>query len=113
LRDAVRQDDIVGRYGGDEFAVVLPRAKSADAEEVGERILRVLEGHGVAGRDGTLPLRVSLGVNTLRPDALPSPEASASSATPRSIASSRSSSLGRTTRSAKRSVAAACGWCAG
>ncbi|MCL6447921.1 MAG: diguanylate cyclase [Armatimonadetes bacterium] len=38
LQESVRGSDIVGRYGGDEFAVVLPDADQLAAAEVGERI---------------------------------------------------------------------------
>lgn len=38
LRSAVRASETVGRYGGDEFMIVLPGADLADAWEVAERI---------------------------------------------------------------------------
>jgi|GEM_PF-1035844 len=42
LEKNVRQADIVGRYGGDEFAVILPGADQAVAVEVGERLRRAI-----------------------------------------------------------------------
>ncbi|MDN5365472.1 MAG: hypothetical protein PWP44_675 [Thermacetogenium sp.] len=42
LEKHVRQVDIVGRYGGDEFAVILPGADQAVAVEVGERLRRAI-----------------------------------------------------------------------
>jgi diguanylate cyclase (GGDEF)-like protein len=36
--DQVREDDIVGRYGGEEFAVILPGAGEAVASSVAERV---------------------------------------------------------------------------
>lgn len=37
LRESVRSMDTVGRFGGDEFAVILPRATTSEAAEVAER----------------------------------------------------------------------------
>jgi diguanylate cyclase (GGDEF)-like protein/PAS domain S-box-containing protein/putative nucleotidyltransferase with HDIG domain len=44
IQESVRGTDIVGRYGGDEFAVVLPDADQLAAAEVGERIRKNIEG---------------------------------------------------------------------
>jgi diguanylate cyclase len=38
IRDTVRQTDFVGRYGGEEFAVIMPRASLDTAQIVAERI---------------------------------------------------------------------------
>ena len=45
LSKACRKDDIIARWGGDEFAIVLPRTSEEDAQEVGERINRFCENH--------------------------------------------------------------------
>ncbi len=42
LREATRTDDALYRYGGDEFAVILPRAGRVQAFEVAERIRRTV-----------------------------------------------------------------------
>lgn len=39
LKDSARKADIVCRYGGDEFAVILPETGKADAEKFVERII--------------------------------------------------------------------------
>jgi len=38
IRDQVRDDDVVGRYGGEEFAVILPGAAESVAMSVAERM---------------------------------------------------------------------------
>jgi diguanylate cyclase (GGDEF)-like protein len=67
LRDAVRKSDIVGRYGGDEFAVVLPQTSLERAESVAQRILQSMEGRTVAGSNGPLSVRISVGLSILSP----------------------------------------------
>ncbi len=42
LREAVREEDIIGRFGGDEFTVILPEARTVDARQVADRIRAAL-----------------------------------------------------------------------
>jgi diguanylate cyclase (GGDEF)-like protein len=42
LRGATRPSDIVGRFGGEEFVVLLPDADATEAEQAGERIRRMI-----------------------------------------------------------------------
>ena len=74
LRDAVRNSDIVGRYGGDEFAIVLPQTGEAGAERVANRILQLLADKVVEGPNGPLPLKISIGLALLEPSGPGSPE---------------------------------------
>jgi diguanylate cyclase (GGDEF)-like protein len=68
LRQACRENDVIGRYGGDEFAVVLPQTTSEGAQLVALRILELLDDKQVLSADGQrLPIRSSLGVSTLMP----------------------------------------------
>ena len=43
INDSVRDVDIVCRYGGEEFVVILPLTKKPDAQMIGERIRRRVE----------------------------------------------------------------------
>jgi diguanylate cyclase (GGDEF)-like protein len=65
LKQATRTTDIVGRYGGDEFALVLPRSEAQGAGIVARRILSLLEGRSVPVPGGAIPLSVSIGLGTL------------------------------------------------
>jgi diguanylate cyclase (GGDEF)-like protein/putative nucleotidyltransferase with HDIG domain len=44
LAAALRPNDVLGRQGGDEFAIALPGASATDAEEIVERLSRMLAG---------------------------------------------------------------------
>jgi len=67
LRQATRLGDSVGRYGGDEFALLLPQTSLEVAEQVAERILSLLREKTIAGPDGPLALTASIGVSILEP----------------------------------------------
>ncbi len=44
LRRACRKNDVIARWGGDEFTVILPRTDPATAKEVCERIVQISKG---------------------------------------------------------------------
>lgn len=52
LRRCIRDDDIVVRYGGDEFTVLLKATNLPTAEQIAERIRTMLAGHPFLGREG-------------------------------------------------------------
>ena len=65
LTEYSRPNDLVGRFGGEEFCVVLPGAGAEDAMEIAERMrLAVQEGHGVKFTNA-LRITSSFGVSTL------------------------------------------------
>jgi diguanylate cyclase (GGDEF)-like protein len=69
IRGSARETDIVARFGGDEFALVLPDTGGEGAFAVGERIREKLSEHQfLAGEGLSLHLTASVGVATL-PDA--------------------------------------------
>jgi GGDEF domain-containing protein len=55
LRDNTRQTDIVCRYGGDEFAVLLPETNGSDAYTLAERIRKAPSRLGLGGAPGSKP----------------------------------------------------------
>jgi len=60
IRDTVRELDVVGRFGGEEFAVVLPEAGLLEAQMLAERIRQAVEAAEVAVAASPTPLRVTL-----------------------------------------------------
>ncbi len=60
LAGCLRDGDHVGRYGGEEFAIVLPRADADAARECAERIRRRVE-EGTFGEPGG-PIRVTVSI---------------------------------------------------
>ena len=74
IRGSARETDVVARFGGDEFALILPDTGSDGAFAVGERIRERIAAHGFLHGDGLdIHLTVSIGVATL-PDVAASAE---------------------------------------
>ncbi len=67
MRDSVRPSDVLGRYAGDEFVVLLPGTDHQQAMVVATRLCKAVEGNRLAIRDrreGTLGVTLSIGVVT-------------------------------------------------
>ncbi len=74
IRVSARETDIVARFGGDEFSLVLPDTGSEGAAAVGERVRDKVAAHRFLHADGLdIALTVSVGVATL-PDVAESAE---------------------------------------
>lgn len=71
IRDCIRQIDMAARYGGDEFAVILPNTALDEAIIVSERIVDTVSGSPVVWQQTQIPLSVSVGVGQYGPDATP------------------------------------------
>lgn len=59
--EALRPDDLLGRLGGEEFAILLPRTQREQALAVGQRICERLRDHRFALEDGA-PFQVTLSI---------------------------------------------------
>lgn len=69
VRERLRESDVVGRIGGEEFGLVLPGTDAAGARRLAEDIRRAVESIRVAGADGlAVQVTVSAGVATARPN---------------------------------------------
>ncbi len=65
LRQQVRDTDIAGRYGGEEFVVLLPDVESAGAQLFAERMRKAIESLLVTYAEQSIPFTISLGVADL------------------------------------------------
>lgn len=66
VEGAMRQTDTLFRYGGEEFAILMPETGKAGASHAAERIRRAIETHRSGRDDGEAlpPITASLGVAT-------------------------------------------------
>jgi diguanylate cyclase (GGDEF)-like protein len=60
----LREGDVIIRYGGDEFLVILPAASKENAYDVGERLRRMVEEKAVREGDQMIRFTVSAGMTS-------------------------------------------------
>ncbi len=58
----LRDEDLVGRYGGEEFIIILPKTGEIDAFNVCEKIRRIIESSDLLGNN--VPLTMSFGISS-------------------------------------------------
>lgn len=66
-RGVLRDDDLVGRTGGEEFGIVLPGVDAARAASLAEKLREAVSSNPVQTRAGDLTLSVSIGVAAWTP----------------------------------------------
>jgi diguanylate cyclase (GGDEF)-like protein len=64
----IRKTDILGRYGGEEFGIILKDANPKESWLLAERLRRAVEQNPLAIGDLVLPITISLGVASLEND---------------------------------------------
>jgi diguanylate cyclase (GGDEF)-like protein len=68
IKESLRESDIVFRYGGEEFVILLSDTDANGAELLAERIRASIEHHTIAYGMEAIKITASLGVSTLRED---------------------------------------------
>lgn len=69
LRNTARTADVVGRYGGEEFIVLMPNTSPADAMGYAERLRQAIENAPCVVDGASAALTVSIGVSGMDIDA--------------------------------------------
>lgn len=67
IRSQIRGEDILGRYGGEEFLLILPGVTGANTAAVAEKIRRAVAEEPFAFEDTSTSLTLSLGCATMQP----------------------------------------------
>jgi len=61
ILECIGEDDVAARYGGDEFAIILPGQDEEDAKKLAERIRKALDDYG-RRNPGFVKIGVSIGI---------------------------------------------------
>ncbi|MEK7241415.1 MAG: diguanylate cyclase, partial [Planctomycetota bacterium] len=62
VRGQLRDVDVVGRYGGEEFCVIMPHTPFSGAKTAGERLVEVVARHNFSPSSKALNITVSIGI---------------------------------------------------
>jgi two-component system, cell cycle response regulator len=65
LSSALRAEDVFARYGGEEFAVICRGSDESQAQVVGERMRKAVEGHRFVYEGTLIPVTISVGIAVL------------------------------------------------
>ena len=68
INSLIRDSDILSRFGGDEFVLLLPHTKLEDAEKLARRIVRTMSETPIQSDTIEAKVTVSIGVATLKPE---------------------------------------------
>jgi diguanylate cyclase (GGDEF)-like protein len=68
IQETIRRYDLVGRVGGEEFLIILPKCDEASASEFAERIRLAVGGNSIDTPIGPLSVTISIGATTWSDD---------------------------------------------
>jgi diguanylate cyclase (GGDEF)-like protein len=68
IRSRIRREDVLSRYGGEEFAIILPEIDRYNALQMAEKIRGLVEMASFRFEDSDIPVTVSIGVASLQPE---------------------------------------------
>ena len=71
LKAQLRPDDLLARFGGEEFVVVLPDAGAEDGHAMAEALRTCIEGIGFRGQQQPVRITLSCGITSLQVDDTP------------------------------------------
>ena len=64
IKSTIRNSDVCGRFGGEEFIIVLPNTKLSGAMKLAERIRENIQNHKFTFKNQEIPITVSIGITS-------------------------------------------------
>jgi diguanylate cyclase (GGDEF)-like protein len=64
-KKVIRSSDVFGRFGGEEFILILPETKIVGALKLAERLRKAVENHDFIFNGQKIPITISLGVTSV------------------------------------------------
>jgi len=68
LQSSLRQDDCIGRYGGEEFLLILNDNDLTETKSIGQRILNEISSSPVIVENASIGVAISLGLTRVKAD---------------------------------------------